>query len=61
MPAGGLPASLREVLLATARRRWSLTRYFAVVSVLAMLALGVALVWVTANVMSAQARRDGIA
>lgn len=51
---------LREVLLATPRRRWSLTRYFAVVSVLAMLALGVALVWVTANVMRDQARRDGI-
>jgi diguanylate cyclase len=30
------------------------------VSVLAMIVLGVALVWVTSNVMSAQARRDGI-
>ncbi|WP_263117949.1 EAL domain-containing protein [Cellulomonas fimi] len=29
-------------------------------SVLAMIVLGVALVWVTSNVMSAQARRDGI-
>jgi diguanylate cyclase len=44
-----------------ARRRWSLTRYFAFVSVLAMAALGCALVWVTANVMRQQAENDGIA
>ncbi|WP_231505138.1 bifunctional diguanylate cyclase/phosphodiesterase [Cellulomonas sp. URHE0023] len=43
-----------------ARRRWSLTRYFAVVSILAMAALGVALVWVTWSVMGDQAIRDGI-
>ncbi|MGY4645381.1 putative bifunctional diguanylate cyclase/phosphodiesterase [Cellulomonas sp. URHB0016] len=44
-----------------ARRRWSLTRYFAVVSVVAMAALGCALVWVTSNVMRGQALRDGTA
>ncbi len=44
---------------ATTRRRWSLTRYFGVVSFLAMLALGVALVWVTGRVMQAQSVRDG--
>lgn len=43
-----------------ARRRWSLTRYFAVVSIVAMAVLGVALVWVTWTVMSDQAVRDGI-
>ncbi|GAA3817645.1 putative bifunctional diguanylate cyclase/phosphodiesterase [Cellulomonas soli] len=43
------------------RRRWSLPRYFAVVSVLAMGALGVALVWVTSSVMTTQALRDGTA
>jgi len=42
-----------------ARRRWSLTRYFGVVSVVAMSALGVALVWVTSNVMQQQSVRDG--
>jgi len=42
------------------RRRWSLTRYFAVVSILAMAALGVALVRVTWTVMGDQAVRDGI-
>ena len=47
--------------MATARSRWSLTRYFAVVSIIAMLALGAALVTVTANVMADQAKRDGIA
>ncbi len=50
----------REVPLATARRRWPLTRYFAVVSVVAMLILGVALVLVTADLMSRQAQSDGI-
>jgi diguanylate cyclase (GGDEF)-like protein len=50
-----------EAELPTRTRRWPLTRYFAVVSVLAMLALGVALVWVTGNVMRDQAQRDGIA
>ncbi|MEN0130433.1 MAG: EAL domain-containing protein [Brevundimonas sp.] len=44
-----------------ARRRWSLTRYFAFVSILAMAALGCALVWVTANVMREQAVNDGTA
>lgn len=43
------------------RRRWSLPRYFAVVSVVAMGALGVALVWVTSSVMTTQALRDGTA
>jgi diguanylate cyclase (GGDEF)-like protein len=38
-----------------------LTRYFAVVSVVAMAALGCALVWVTSNVMRGQALRDGTA
>ncbi len=42
------------------RRRWSLTRYFAVVSIVAMVVLGVALVWVTWTVMSDQAVRDGV-
>ncbi|GIG37440.1 putative bifunctional diguanylate cyclase/phosphodiesterase [Cellulomonas pakistanensis] len=50
-----------EAELPTRTRRWPLTRYFAVVSVVAMLALGVALVWVTGNVMRDQAQRDGIA
>ncbi len=45
---------------ATTRRRWSLTRYFGVVSFLAMLALGVALVWVTGRVMQEQSARDGM-
>jgi len=44
---------------ATARRRWSLTRYFGVVSFLAMLALGVALIWMTGRVMQEQSVRDG--
>ncbi len=56
-----VPASTRGRPLATAHRRWPLTRYFAVVSVLAMLALGVALVLVTADVMQKQAQGDGIA
>ena len=43
------------------RRRWSLTRYFAFVSILAMAALGCALVWVTSTVMRQQAVDDGIA
>jgi len=43
------------------RRRWSLTRYFAFVSILAMAALGCALVWVTSTVMRQQAIDDGIA
>ncbi|GIG23710.1 hypothetical protein Cch01nite_44340 [Cellulomonas chitinilytica] len=38
-----------------------MTRYFAVVSVVAMAALGCALVWVTSNVMRGQALRDGTA
>lgn len=42
------------------RRRWSLTRYFAVVSIVAMAVLGIALVWVTWTVMSNQAVRDGM-
>ncbi|WP_231384248.1 bifunctional diguanylate cyclase/phosphodiesterase [Cellulomonas sp. URHD0024] len=42
------------------RRRWSLTRYFAVVSIVAMVVLGFALVWVTWTVMGQQAVRDGI-
>ena len=45
----------------TRRRRWSLTRYFAFVSVLAMAALGCALVWVTSTVMREQAINDGTA
>ncbi len=44
---------------AAARRRWSLTRYFGVVSFLAMAALGVALVWMTGRVMHEQSVRDG--
>ncbi|MBT0994123.1 EAL domain-containing protein [Cellulomonas sp. DKR-3] len=36
-----------------------MTRYFGVVSVLAMAALGVALVWVSSNVMQEQSVRDG--
>ncbi|HWJ85358.1 MAG TPA: EAL domain-containing protein, partial [Cellulomonas sp.] len=44
---------------ATRRRRWSLTRYFAFVSVLAMAALGCALVWVTGTVMRQQSISDG--
>ncbi|MFF1528025.1 putative bifunctional diguanylate cyclase/phosphodiesterase [Cellulomonas sp. NPDC058312] len=55
------PAHDSRPELATAHRRWPLTRYFAVVSVVAMLALGVTLVLVTANVMQDQARRDGVA
>jgi len=42
-----------------ARRRWSLTRYFGVVSLVAMTALGVALVWMTGRVMQEQSVRDG--
>jgi len=42
------------------RRRWSLTRYFAFVSILAMAALGCALVWVTSTVMRQQAIDDGV-
>lgn len=45
----------------TPRRRWSLTRYFAVVSVLAMAALGLALVLVTSNLMREQSVRSGTA
>ncbi|MFI2754248.1 putative bifunctional diguanylate cyclase/phosphodiesterase [Cellulomonas sp. P22] len=43
----------------TPRRRWPLTRYFAVVSVVAMLVLGVALALTTSNVMRKQALREG--
>ncbi len=43
----------------TARRRLSLTRYFVVVSLVAMTALGVALVWVSSSVMRQQAVRFG--
>lgn len=43
------------------RRPWSLTRYFAVVSVVAMTVLGLALVVVSANVMERQSTRDGMA
>lgn len=57
----GRPCEHARPELATAHRRWPLTRYFAVVSVIAMLALGAALVTVTANVMADQAKRDGIA
>lgn len=45
----------------TRRRRWSLTRQFAVISLVAMTLLGFALVWVTGRVMSQQAIRDGTA
>lgn len=41
------------------RRRWSPTRYFVVVSVAAMLALGAALIWVSSSVMGQQSLRDG--
>lgn len=43
------------------RRRWPLTRSFAVISSVAMGVLGCALVWVTWSVMSQQSVRDGIA
>ncbi|GEL96861.1 putative bifunctional diguanylate cyclase/phosphodiesterase [Cellulomonas terrae] len=43
------------------RRRWPLTRSFAVISSIAMGVLGCALVWVTWSVMSQQSVRDGIA
>ncbi|MET0788021.1 MAG: EAL domain-containing protein [Cellulomonas sp.] len=43
------------------RRRWPLTRSFAVISSLAMVVLGLALVWVTWSVMGQQAINDGIA
>lgn len=43
------------------RRRWPLTRSFAVISSVAMVVLGCALVWVTWSVMSQQSVRDGIA
>ncbi|MDM7832312.1 putative bifunctional diguanylate cyclase/phosphodiesterase [Cellulomonas edaphi] len=43
------------------RRRWSLTRYFAFVSILAMAILGFALVWVTSTVMRQQSVNDGVA
>lgn len=43
----------------TARRRLSLTRYFVVVSLVAMTALGIALVWVSSSVMRNQAVRFG--
>ncbi len=46
---------------ASSRRRPSLTKYFASISVLAMAALGFALVWVTSSVMQQQALRDGTA
>ncbi|MDM7854491.1 putative bifunctional diguanylate cyclase/phosphodiesterase [Cellulomonas alba] len=44
---------------ARSRRRWSPTRYFVVVSVVAMLALGAALIWVASSVMGQQSLRDG--
>ena len=43
------------------RRRWPLTRSFAVISSVAMIVLGCALVWLTWSVMSQQSVRDGIA
>ncbi len=43
------------------RRRWPLTRYFAVVSVIGMLILGCALIVTTATVMRQQALREGAA
>lgn len=43
------------------RRRWPLTRYFAVVSIVAMLVLGCALILTTATVMRQQALREGAA
>ncbi|WP_343047874.1 putative bifunctional diguanylate cyclase/phosphodiesterase [Cellulomonas humilata] len=43
------------------RRRWPLTRSFAVISIVAMAVLGLALVGVTWSVMSQQSVRDGIA
>ena len=43
------------------RRRWPLTRSFAVISSVAMVVLGCALVWLTWSVMSQQSVRDGIA
>lgn len=42
------------------RRPWSLTRYFAVVSIAAMAVLGCALVVVSATVMERQSTRDGM-
>jgi len=47
------------VARATTRRRWSLTRYFGVVSFVAMTALGVVLVAMTSRVMHEQALQDG--
>jgi len=46
---------------ARSRRRWSPTRYFVVVSVVAMSVLGLVLVIVVGNVMSRQAARSGTA
>lgn len=43
------------------RRRWPLTRYFAVVSVVAMLVLGCALILTTGTVLRQQALREGAA
>ncbi|WP_234346622.1 putative bifunctional diguanylate cyclase/phosphodiesterase [Cellulomonas timonensis] len=43
------------------RRRWPLTRYFAVVSTIAMLVLGCALILTTGTVMRQQALREGAA
>ncbi|WP_456847151.1 putative bifunctional diguanylate cyclase/phosphodiesterase [Cellulomonas sp. P5_C6] len=43
------------------RRRWPLTRSFAVISSVAMAVLGLALVWVTWSVMGQQAINDGTA
>src|SRR6187401_2261793 len=55
-------APAREVHVpTTVRRRWPLTRSFAVISSVAMVVLGCALVWVTWSVMSQQSLRDGIA
>ena len=42
-----------------ARRRLSLTRYFVVVSLVSVVALGLALVWVSQSVMRNQAVRLG--
>jgi diguanylate cyclase len=44
---------------ARSRRRWSPTRYFVVVSVVAILALGGALIEVASSVMGQQSMRDG--
>ena len=42
-------------MLSKARRRWSLNRYFVAVSVIGMLALGIALVLTMSNIMQTQA------